>query len=275
MKKKILAFCGVFVALALSLVIPMSAVSLSYNWIPITGYPNGIYSYPEDWQLPGGDNDKYFTPLTFGLQITTSRDGLITVPVSYTTSFEIVGNDLVYTYDLSGDFLSYPSLYARVFVGFDPRWVDVSSVKMKMNSSSLNVRLGTEQDIAEMMPGGVLGSDYYDIVLSSPSGEQIHAARLRAPLNSGDYCYLQSAAFHPNALIASYTLTVTFEGVAENSSLDSLDVEDVEDLFSALDDASLTPAASVLSRFWNVPYIRFGMIGLGILTLYAFIVRLF
>lgn len=275
MKKKIFAFCGIFVALAVTLVVPMSAVTLSYGWIPITGFPNGIYSYPEDWQLPGGNNDKYVTPLTFGLQITTGSNSLITVPVSYTTSYEIVGNNLVYSYNLSGDFTGYSSLYARVFIGFDPNWVDVSSVRMKMNSSYLNIRLGTEQDIADMMPGGGSFSDYYDVILSTPSGEQIHSARLKAPLRSGDYCYLQSSAFHPNALITSYNLTVIFEDVAENSSLDSLEIEDVEDLFSALDDASLAPATSVLSYFWNVPYIRFGMVGLGILTLYAFIVRLF
>lgn len=260
---------------ALSLVFSMSAVSLSYNWIPITGYPNGIYSYADDWNVPGGDNEKYYTPLTFGLQITTSADGLVTVPVSYKTSYEILGNDLVYTYDLSGGLSSYSSLYARVFLGLDPRWVDISLIDMSLNSEELNLRLGTEQDLAAMMPSGDAPSDYYDVVLSTPSGQQIHSARLKAPIYAGDYCYLQSSVFHPNAAMASYKLKVIFRGVAADFSMDSDDIGGVDDLFTSLNEASLAPASSVLSRFWDIPFIRFGMVGVGILMVYAFVTRLF
>ncbi len=273
-KKILLSFCTILI-FALSLVVSMSAVSLSYNWIPITGYPNGIYSNSDDWKLPGGENDKYYTPLTFGLQITSSVDGLVTVPVSYTTSYDIVGSDLVYTYNLSGDLSSHTSLYARVFLGLDPRWVDISSIDMTLNADDLNIRLGSEQDLAAMMPSAAEPADYYDVVLSTPSGQQIHSARLNPPLYSGDYCFLQSSVFHPNAAMVSYKLKVTFHGVAADFSMDADDIGGVDDLFTSLNDASLAPASSVLSRFWDIPFIRFGMVGVGILMVYAFVTRLF
>lgn len=281
MRKRLLTVLEACMALVVALALPTLAATTVYQPVEsfgVSGFPGGMFTKPSSFDVPSVDDPEYSIPPTFGLQLVPSQTSQISLAASYDTSWEVDGGDLIFTYTFrASDLLDYSNCYIRFFFDESKANMQRHTYSLKINGSNLSGTLGTEADMHAILAADQTSpiQDYWRFSLDTPSGQLVTSAQKFRALGSDQYSMLTSSVFHPNAAMYQYTFTLRVGDALNDYSIDDVQVEDVDSLFDALDDMSLAPAAMVLAPFWSIPFIRYGMIGLGVVAVYCFIVRLF